>query len=86
MKGFIITSIANNKTFFIIEVIHTTNGTIVMCMNENSELTRYAIIKEGAAQFKILPIEEQINAYNDIFYKYLEIPEHLKKYIQENTK
>ena len=68
----------NNKTYTYYDDIH-----VGIIMDKNDD-THYVLLLENgqtligsAGLITFLPIQEQIEKFNEVFYQYLSLPEHL---------
>lgn len=70
--------------FYILDVLHpqdlSTTSTRLFAINDKGVIKR---IRHSNTICKVLSYDEQIEEYNKTFYKFMPIPEHLKKFITE---
>lgn len=66
---------------FVLDVVNiTTELPKIFFMRDDGRLNRYGL---ATSRIYVLPLEEQVKIYNEIFYKYVAVPKHLKKYIKD---
>lgn len=77
----------NSKLIYIYDVLHPDRldmaSSRLFGIFETGKIVR---LKLGDSDIYILSFDEQINAYNNYFYKFLPVPSHLKQFIEDKEK